>query len=94
MGIDCIFIGINQTEIPAIVVLQDDMQTIIVTELTQKVSKGLPRGEVKLGTMIKSIFSSPFRDGLSILYVSQNTVKFSSNRLDENPVNDFTLLKN
>lgn len=60
MGIDCIYIGAYTLDIPGVVVLQDDMRTIVVTELSLKTSKGLPRGELKLGTMIKSIFSSPF----------------------------------
>lgn len=74
--------------------LQDDLRTIIISELAQKVSKGLPRGELKLGTMIWGIYNSPFREGYAILFVAQNTVKFSSNRLDEFPISDFSILKN
>ena len=69
------------------------MSTIIITELTHGSALGLPRGEFKLGAMVNAVYSSPFRDGLAILYVSQNNVKFSSNRLDESKIDDFSILK-
>ncbi len=93
MGIDCIFIGSAELDIPGVVVLQDDMRTIVITELSMKTNKGLPWGEIKLGTMIKGIYSTPFWEGLAIIYVSQNTIKFSNNRLAENPISDYSLMK-
>jgi hypothetical protein len=40
-GVDSIFIGSKSSDIPTVVVLQDDLRTILITELA-KVSKGLP----------------------------------------------------
>ncbi len=68
-GVDSIFIGSKSSDIPTVVVLQDDLRTILITELA-KVSKGLPWGELKLGTMIRGIYNSPFWDGYAILYVA------------------------
>jgi hypothetical protein len=92
-GIDCIFIGNEKDESPPLVVLQEDMQTIMITELKVKDDLGLPRGDLKLNTMIKALYPTPFRNGLAVIYLWQNKVKFSKNRFEEHNFDDFTILE-
>lgn len=68
-GIDCIFIGDEKDESPGLVVLQEDMQTIMITELKAKADMPLPRGDFKLKTMINALYPTPFRKGLAVIYV-------------------------
>ena len=76
-GIECVFIGNPMDESPPIVILQEDMQTILIAEMKAKDEIGLPRGDVKLSAQIKAMYPSPFRKGLTVIYVCQNKVKFS-----------------
>ena len=92
-GIDCIFIGDSNDEAPPLVVLQEDMKTILISEIKTKEEIGLPRGDLKLSTMIKALYPTPFRKGLSILYVCQNKLRFSKNRLEDNQFDDFAILE-
>ena len=43
--------------------------------------------------MIKALYPTPFRKGLSILYVCQNKLRFSKNRLEDNQFDDFAILE-
>ena len=92
-GIDWIFIGDLNDEAPPLVVLQEDMKTILISEIKTKEEIGLPRGDLILSTMIKEVYSTPFRKGLTILYVCQNKIRFSKNRLEANQFDDFTILE-
>lgn len=92
-GIDCIFIGNERDESPPLLILQEDMQTIMITELKVKDDIGLPRGDLKLKTMIKSLYPTPFRNGLAVVYVCNNKIKFSRNRMEENSFDDFKILE-
>ena len=62
-GIDCIFIGDSNDEAPPLAVLQEDMKTILISEIKTKEEIGLPRGDLKLSTMIKALYPTPFRKG-------------------------------
>jgi hypothetical protein len=92
-GIDCIFIGDQTDDSPALVILQEDMQTILISELKVKDEIGLPRGDVKLTTQVKSLYPTPFRSGLAVLYVCQNKLRFSNNRIEDNSFDDFKILE-
>jgi hypothetical protein len=91
-GIDCIFIGDQKDDSPALVILQEDMQTILIAEIKAKEELGLPRGDLKLSAMVKGLYPTPFRMGLTVLYVLQNKVKFSRNRDEDNGFDDFKIL--
>lgn len=62
-GIDCVFIGEETDDSPPLVILQEDMQTILIAEMKVKDDIGLPRGDLKLTSMIKALYSTPFRKG-------------------------------
>ena len=92
-GIDCIFIGNEQDEAPGLVVLQEDRQTIMITELKAKNDMGLPRGDFKFKTMVNALYSTPFRNGLAVIYVCNKKIIFSNNRFEQNPFDDFMILE-
>ena len=91
-GIDCIFIGDQTDESPPLVILQEDMQTILIAEIKAKDEIGLPRGDLKLSSMVKSLYPTPFRNGLAVIYVCQNKIRFSNNRDGDNEFDDFKIL--
>lgn len=60
----------------------------------KKLEEKLPHGHITLFGKVKSIFWTPLRNGLSVLYESynDNIVRFSKNRLQTNKESDFKIL--
>lgn len=79
---------------PAIFILQEDLKSLTILALNQVLEEKLPRGNITLTSKVKAVYWSPFRDGLAVVFESQNDsqLRFSRNRLPNNPDNDFNIL--
>ena len=65
----------------------------MITELKVKNDMGLPRGDFKFKTMVNALYSTPFRNGLAVIYVCNKKIIFSNNRFEQNPFDDFMILE-
>jgi hypothetical protein len=92
-----IFLGKLDNPDPSILILNNDMKSILVVSLDQgQLESKLPHGEVSLGNKVIGLFWTPLREGLAILYelAEDNILAFSQNRLMKHDLGDFEVLIN
>ena len=92
-----IYLGKLDYKDPSILVLQEDMKSLIIFSFDEgDLESKLPHGEVRLSSKVSGVYWTPLRDGLAVLYelTQDNLLTFSKNRLEKNKVKDFGVLVN
>lgn len=101
-----LFLGVREWVNPPVLLLHDDRQSysLILNEdlqLDQELEAILSEDDKhkvwncmkqSLNLKVTRIFWSPLRNGMVVLYLSENLLRFSRNRLEENSITDFLML--
>jgi hypothetical protein len=90
-GINSLFIGSADQFYPVLVSIMDDQKTLQFFPFESKLEATLPPAPVSLLSKVKSMYWTPFCNGMTIMYecVGENQLRFSKNRLESNQAKDF-----
>lgn len=90
-----IYLGKLDYPDPSILVLQEDMRSLIIFSFDEgDLENSLPHGAITLSSKVQGVYWTPMRDGLAVCYELQqeNLLTFSKNRLSRYSVKDFGVL--